>query len=298
MAGQKMLVGLFNAIKVESVPLNSKFFRRGTARSIQQLPSIPVKRCRRACTHCQFKRDFSRSVHARRPEPRPGSLPYNVGYRSRVIEVLPLALVITVSPLSIIPGVLVLHAPHPRESGLAYLAGWVFGIAALTAIAIGISNMLGGLREQPPQWASWLRIVVGITLIVFGVLRWLTRRGHDHIPAWMRTLTSVTPPRAAMTGAALAVLNVKVLFVCAAAGLAIGTDALGVAGTVLTAAVFVAVATSSVVIPILAYTAAGGRLDDPLERLKNWMEKHNAAVVAVILVLIGLAVLYKGIHAL
>ncbi len=124
-----------------------------------------------------------------------------------MVEVLPLALVITVSPLSIIPGVLVLHTPHPRESGLAYLAGWVFGIAGLTAIAIGISNMLGGLREQPPEWASWLRIGVGITLIAFGVIRWFTRRGHDHIPAWMRTLTSITPARAGMTGAALAVLN-------------------------------------------------------------------------------------------
>ncbi|GAB7144613.1 hypothetical protein LRC484719_32090 [Mycobacterium riyadhense] len=88
------------------------------------------------------------------------------------------------------------------------------------------------------------------------------------------------------------------LFVCAAAGLAIGTDALGASGTVLTAAIFVAFATSSVAIPILAYVAAGDRLDAPLERLKHWMEKHNTAVVAAILVLIGLAVLYKGIHAL
>ena len=31
---------------------------------------------------------------------------------------------------------------------------------------------------------------------------------------------------------------------------------------------------------------------------KDWMEKHNAALVAAILVLIGLVVLYKGIHAL
>ena len=49
---------------------------------------------------------------------------------------------------------------------------------------------------------------------------------------------------------------------------------------------------------MLAYAGAGERLDAPLERLKNWMEKHNAALVAAILVLIGLVVLYKGIHAL
>ena len=215
-----------------------------------------------------------------------------------MVELLPLALVITVSPLSIIPGVLVLHAPHPRESSLAYLSGWLLGLAGLTALFIGVSNMLGGLKHSPPAWASWLRISVGAALIVFGVIRWLTRRGHDHIPAWMRTMTTVTPARAAVTGAALTVVNPKVLFICAAAGLAIGTDALGVAGTVLSAALFVAVAGSSVALPVLAYAGAGERLDAPLERLKNWMEKHNASLVAAILVVIGLVVLYKGIHAL
>jgi sulfite exporter TauE/SafE len=215
-----------------------------------------------------------------------------------MVELLPLALVITVSPLSIIPGVLVLHAPHPRETSLAYLAGWLLGLTGLTAIFIGISDMLGGLKDSPPAWASWLRISVGAALIVFGVIRWLTRRGHDHIPAWMRTMNSVTPMRAAVTGAALTVVNPKVLFICAAAGLAIGTDALGVAGTVLSAALFVAVAGSSVALPVLAYAGAGERLDAPLERLKNWMEKHNASLVAAILVVIGLVVLYKGIHAL
>ncbi|EUA14767.1 hypothetical protein I546_1056 [Mycobacterium kansasii 732] len=211
---------------------------------------------------------------------------------------MPLALVITVSPLSIIPGVLVLHAQHPRESGLAYLAGWLLGLSGLTALSISISNLLGGLRETPPAWASWMRIVLGMALIVFGVIRWLTRRGHDHIPAWMRTLTSVAPRRAVLTAAALTVLNPKVLFICAAAGLAIGTDALGDSGTVITAALFVAVAGSSVALPVLAYAVAGERLDAPLERLKDWMEKHNTALVAAILVVIGLAVLHKGIHAL
>lgn len=118
------------------------------------------------------------------------------------------------------------------------------------------------------------------------------------MPAWIRSLTTVSPTRAAVTGAVLTVVKPKVLFICAAAGLAIGTDALGVAGTVRSAALFVAVAASSVAIPILAYVAAGERADAPLERLKTWMEKHNAALVAAILLLIGLVVLYKGIRHL
>ena len=55
-------------------------------------------------------------------------------------------------------------------------------------------------------------------------------------------------------------------------------------------------AASSVAIPVLAYVMFGDHLDGPLARLKDWMERHNAALVAVILVVIGLLVLYKGIH--
>jgi cadmium resistance protein CadD (predicted permease) len=61
---------------------------------------------------------------------------------------------------------------------------------------------------------------------------------------------------------------------------------------------FVLVAGSTVAIPVLAYAVAGDRLDQPLARLKDWMERQHATLVAVILVVIGLLVLYKGIHGL
>jgi hypothetical protein len=64
------------------------------------------------------------------------------------------------------------------------------------------------------------------------------------------------------------------------------------------ATVFVAVAGSTVAIPVLAYAGAGNRLDDPMARLKDWMERNNAALLAAILVVIGLMVLYNGIHPL
>jgi hypothetical protein len=90
----------------------------------------------------------------------------------------------------------------------------------------------------------------------------------------------------------------EVLFVCAAAGLAIGSAGLGVTRAWISAAIFVAVAASTVAVPILGYAGAGHRLDDPLARLKDWMERHHAALLAGIFVLIGLLMLYKGIHAL
>jgi sulfite exporter TauE/SafE len=219
-------------------------------------------------------------------------------WSSALTGLISLALVIALSPLSIIPAVLVLHTPRPRPTSLTFLGGWLAALAALTAIFVGISGLLGGLHKSPPTWASWLRIVVGAALIVFGVVRWLTRHRHTHTPAWMRSLENLTPARAGVTGAVLGVVRPEVLLVCAAAGLAIGSTGLGATRAWISAAIFVAVAASTDAIPVLAYAGAGERLDDPLARLKDWMDRHNAALLAAILVVIGLLVLYKGIHAL
>ena len=216
---------------------------------------------------------------------------------SVLVELIPLALVVALSPLSIIPAVLVLHTPRPKPTGLAFLVGWVVGLFALTAVFVVVADLLGGL-DKAPAWAAWLRISVGAALIVFGIFRWLTRHRSAHTPGWMRSLSNVTPGRAVVTAAALAAVNPKGLFICAAAGLAIGTAGLGATGAWLAGIYFVAVAASSVAVPVLAYAAAADRLEAPLARLKDWLERHNAALVAAILILIGVMVLYKGIHGL
>ena len=167
---------------------------------------------------------------------------------SVLTELIPLALVISLSPLSIIPAVLVLHSPRPRPAGLSYLLGWLLTIAVLTAIFVEVSGLIGGFHN-PPKWASWLRIVVGAALIVFGIVRWLNRHKLAHSPAWMRQITDATPGKAGATGAVLAVVNPKVLFICAAAGLAIGTEGLGSVRTWLALLWFVLVAGSSVALP-------------------------------------------------
>jgi hypothetical protein len=114
----------------------------------------------------------------------------------------------------------------------------------------------------------------------------------------MRSFASITPARAGITGAALAVIRPDVLLICVPAGLAVGASGRDVADDWMAAAFFVAIAASTVAIPILAYAAAGHRLDDALGRLKDWTDKKNAALLAAILVVIGLMVLYNGIHAL
>jgi hypothetical protein len=219
-------------------------------------------------------------------------------WSSLLTTLIPLALVIAISPLSIIPAVLVLQTPRPRPTSLAFLGGWLLGLAALTAAFVASSDLLGDLHKKPPAWASWLRVVLGLALIAYGIYEWLTRHKHTEPPRWMRPFATLTPSRAGITGLVLVVVRIEVLTMCALAGLAIGSRDLDAAAIWILGVIFVAVAASTVAIPVLAYAAAGHRLDDAMARIKDWMEKNNGALLAAILVLIGLMVLYNGASAL
>lgn len=225
-------------------------------------------------------------------------LPVETSWGSVLTKLVALAAVIAVSPITVIPAVLVLHAPRPRPASLAFLTGWLSGLTTLTAVFVSGSGLFGALHKAPPTWASWLRVVLGSALIMLGAYQWLTRRRHSSTPRWMRSFATLTPARAGLTGALLVALRPEVLLLCAAAGLAVGNSTLGVGGQLLASAFFLVIAASTVAVPILGYAAAGGRLDPTLDRVKVWTEENHAALLAVILVLIGLMVLHNGIRAL
>lgn len=217
---------------------------------------------------------------------------------SDLTELIPLGLVIAISPLSIIPGILVLGTPRPRPTSVAFLIGWVLGIAVITAAFVGGTDASNDGLDNKPSWAPYVRIAIGVALIAFGLYRWFGRHRAAHQPKWMAALSSMGPGRAFITAIALTVANLKVFTMCAAAGVAIGTAALGRVGAGQAVLLFTALSASTVAIPVLGNLVAGDRLEAPLGRVKDWMERNHSALVAGILLVIGAALVYKGIHAL
>ncbi len=217
---------------------------------------------------------------------------------SDLTELIPMALVIAISPLSIIPGILVLGTPRPKPTSIAFLIGWVLGIAVITAAFVGGADASNDGLDSKPTWAPYVRIVLGAALIAFGIYRWIGRNRSAHQPKWMAAMGSMGPGRAFLTAIVLTVANLKVFTMCAAAGVAIGTAALGRAGAGQAVVIFTALSASTVAIPALGYLVAGERLAAPLGRVKDWMERNHSALVAGILLVIGAALLYKGVHAL
>jgi threonine/homoserine/homoserine lactone efflux protein len=171
------------------------------------------------------------------------------------------------------------------------------GLAATTAVFVQLPRLLDGLNRPASTWATWVRIAVGIALLVFGVWRWLTRHRATKQPAWLSRMSRMTPVGAATVGLGLILVNPKVLVMNAGAGLVIGTSGLGVPGAWLAVAYYTAIAGSTVLVPILAYSIAGERVDHRLERVKQWMERQHAVLMAGFLAVVGLLLVYTGIRA-
>jgi len=213
-------------------------------------------------------------------------------------QLIPLALVVAMSPLTIVPAiVLVLQSDRARSTGLAFMFGWLVGLAATTAVFVQLPRLLDGLNRPAPTWAAWVRLAVGIALIAFGGWRWLTRHQVTRQPAWLNRLSRLTPVGAGAVAVGLILVNPKVLLMNAAAGLVIGTASLGTPGVWVAVVYYTVIAGSSVLIPILAYAIAGERVDHQLERLKRWMERQHAVLTAGFLVVVGLLLVYTGIRA-
>lgn len=212
-------------------------------------------------------------------------------------EVLPFALGIAASPFPVIPAILLLFTGRPRAAACAFLVGWLVGISVATTVFVLLAEVVDQ-STQTPAWASWLRVVAGVALVAYGAKQWLGRRAHAEQPAWMRSISTATPAAAFRLALLLSVANPKVLLLAAAAGLVIGSDDFTAQGVVVAVVLFTLAASVSVAVPVLAYTLLGERVLRPLGVARDWLERNNAAVMAVVLVAIGLLLLLEGITSL
>jgi threonine/homoserine/homoserine lactone efflux protein len=214
-----------------------------------------------------------------------------------VAEVLPLAIGIAASPFPIIPVILLLFTARPLAAGSSFLAGWMLGIAAATAVFLGLASIIEAF-DEPPSWASWARIALGAVLLAWGVRLWLARHDSDEAPAWMRSIEGSTPAEAARLGLLLSAANPKIVLLAAAAGLVIGAAGLSAAAAAGAAAAFTGVAASTVAVPVLLFALLGRRVLGPLAAMRDWLMANNAAVMAVVIFVLGALLLAKGVSGL
>ncbi len=213
---------------------------------------------------------------------------------------LPYAVGIAGSPIPIVAVILMLFSPRPRVNSAVFVSTWVLGIAAIVTVASVVPG-LGADAESRGTARGALRIVIGVVFLLLAVRNWRRRAapGEDpSTPAWLNPDAGMGLRAAVGLGLLLSVLNPKDLALAASGGAAIGGHDLVIAQTAVAIAVFTLVAVSTVAVPVVVYLVVGARADDVFEELKGWLLRHNAAVLAVIWLVLGLVFVLEGVSAI
>ena len=207
---------------------------------------------------------------------------------------------IAVSPIPIAAVILMLFSNRARSNSLLFMVAWVLGIAVAASVVLVIPGLEADDRT-PSDTAGWIKLGLGVLLLLAGVAQWRSRPGADdevEAPGWMNTIDSLAPPAAFGLGFLLSALNPKNLLLAVAAGATIGSSDLTGGETALVVAVFTGVAALSVVVPVVAYLVSGHRLDPTLDAAKEWLIANNQAVMAVLFIVFGVSLAGDAIEIL
>ncbi|WP_070379873.1 GAP family protein [Rhodococcus sp. WMMA185] len=209
---------------------------------------------------------------------------------------LPLAVGVAISPIPIIAVILMLLSARAGGASAGFGLGWIAGILVATGIFVLLAGVIDTSdSDDTSATVSWVKIALGALLILLAARQWRSRDADAEPPRWMRAVDELEFVKSAGLGFALAAINPKNLLLCASAGIVIGSAAVSGGEQVLALIVYTALAGTTVLIPVIGYAIAADRMRAPLDNLKVWLQANNAAVMSVLLLVIGAVVLGRGI---
>jgi threonine/homoserine/homoserine lactone efflux protein len=217
-------------------------------------------------------------------------------------DLLPLALGVAVSPIPIIAVILMLLAPKAGGTSTGFLVGWLVGIVGATTVFLllaGVSDL--GSSTEPSAAASWVKLGLGVLLLLVAARQWQGRPepgAEPALPKWMTAIDQFTAVKAAGLGLLLSAVNPKNLLMCVAAGTTIAAGGLSGGQDVWSVVFFTVIAASTIAVPVLGYAVGRKRMAGPLESLRGWLTVHNGAVMATLLLVIGVVLIGKGLGGL
>lgn len=210
-----------------------------------------------------------------------------------------LAVGVAISPVPIMAVILMLMSRRAGVNSLAFAGGWIAGVAGALTVVVVASGAIGtGTDGAPSQGTSTVQLTLGVGVVLLGVRSWRRRPAPGQpadVPRWLQAVEEITPVRSAGLGVALSAVNPKNLLLIMAGGLAIADAPVSSGGKVVAGVVFVLLAVSTVVVPVVLYRAFGARARRWLASLSGWLESNHTTVMAVLLLVIGVVLIGKGI---
>ena len=178
-------------------------------------------------------------------------------------DILSPAIGVALSPIPIIAVILLLFSKRAKTNAPAFLAGWVVSLSIVGVVVILLGNVSHVADSSgPSKGAAVLMLVLGVLLLFFAYRQWKKRprEGEEpQMPRWMAGIESFSTGKSFVAGLMLVGANPKNLPLTIAAAIAITSSGLGGAQPWIALAIFVIIASLTVIVPVVTYLLAGER---------------------------------------
>ena len=215
-------------------------------------------------------------------------------------ETISFAVGVAVSPVPIAAVIVMLFTPRARTNAPIFMAGWIIGLL-LVGFVVFLIPGLGASDSEPSTTTGVIKGLLGVLLLVVGWAAWRKRPGPQELaeaPKWMDAIDGFGIGKSLGMGFALSALNPKNLLLVVAAAATISAAGLSTGQEVGALLVFVLIAASSVVVPVIGYLIVGERADETFANAKDWLIQNNSVVMAVLLLVFGVSLLGDAIQIL
>jgi len=197
-----------------------------------------------------------------------------------------------VSPVAVMVLISLMLKKNPVRNSSLFLLGF-----ALVLIAIGIAGLfllhLGGHAKKSPV-DGYIDIALGVLCLLAIPLVWKRKRKRKQEEPAAR---DIKPARAFTLGAATMLVNFSTIPIYVTGVHEISSAKLAVSDDVLAMIVLTVVTLLTLIVPIITYTAFPKTAARVLSSVRVWLSKNQKVIGATILLVFGVYLLIKGIHA-
>jgi len=215
--------------------------------------------------------------------------------------ILAYAVGVAISPMSIIAVILMLFSARARVNGPLFLTGWVTALTVLFVLAYAVADAADAATDTTAsETVSWGKVGVGAVLLLLAARQWRSRPAPGEtpvMPKWMAGIDSFSPGKAFGLGL-ITVAAPKNLLLTLSAGTALAQVGVSTGEAVVSLIVFLVLGSTTIAGPVLYQRIGGNRAQSTLDGLKDWLTAHNAAVMTVLLLVIGVKLIGDGLPGL